>query len=205
MFELSKKDKAHAAPDHLARQDRDHRTGGEKDSAGSHSQAQSGEIAVIGRSIRIDGDVRGEEDLRIEGDIRGTIQLLNHCLTIGPKGRIKADAYAKSVTVDGEVNGDLYASECVNIHSNARVKGNVVASLINLDKGAHFKGSIDMDPEKVEAAFGKELGAKASASDAGRSNGSKQATAAVVNPTRGKPRAVRNIVGDKKSEAKPAH
>ncbi len=96
MFELSKKDKAHAAPDHLARQDRDHRTGGEKDSAGSHSQAQSGEIAVIGRSIRIDGDVRGEEDLRIEGDIRGTIQLLNHCLTIGPKGRIKADAYAKS-------------------------------------------------------------------------------------------------------------
>jgi cytoskeletal protein CcmA (bactofilin family) len=204
MFELRKKDKAHAAPDHLARQDRDDQTDGEKDSASSHSQAQSGEIAVIGRSIRIDGDVRGEEDLRIEGDIRGTIQLLNHCLTIGPKGRLKADAYAKSVTVDGEVNGDLYASECVNIHSSARVKGNVVALLVNLEEGARFKGSIDMDPERVECALGKERGAQASASNAGRSNGSKQATAAVVNPTRGKPRAVPGIVGRKKSKAATA-
>ncbi len=160
---------------------------------------------MIGRSIRIEGDVRGEENLRVEGDISGTIQLPNHSLTIGTEGRIKADAYAKSVTVDGEVNGDLYASECVNIRSNARVKGNIVASLVNLEQGARFKGSIDMDPEKVEAALGKESGAQASASDAGRPNGSKQATAAVVNPTPGKPLAVQRISGDKKSEAKPAH
>ncbi len=197
MFELSKKDKAHAASDRLVQQDRDHRTGGETDSAASHSQAQSGEIAVIGRSIRIEGNVRGEEDLRVEGDISGTIRLPNHSLTIGTEGRIKADAYAKSVTVDGEVNGDLYASECVNIRSNARVKGNIVASLVNLEQGARFKGSIDMDPEKVEAALGKESGAQASASDADRPNGSKQATAAVVNPTPGKPLAVQRISGDK--------
>lgn len=201
MFELSNKNKVHTPPDKLSPQDRDHRTGTALDSAGSH--AQSREVAVIGQSIRIDGDVRGEEDLRIEGDITGTIRLLNHSLTIGTKGRIKANVYAESVTVDGEVNGDLYASGCVNIHSSARVKGNVVAARVNLDEGARFKGSIDMDPETVEATLGKKHRAQASARDAGRPIGPKQATTAVDNPTPEKPRAVQSIVSDKKS--KPAH
>jgi cytoskeletal protein CcmA (bactofilin family) len=48
-------------------------------------------MAVIGRSIQINGDLRGEEDLRIEGDIDGKIHLPNHSLTIGKEGRINAD------------------------------------------------------------------------------------------------------------------
>ncbi len=198
MFDLGKKDKVHAAPDHPSRQDPDHQTG-------SQSQPQPRGIAVIGQSIRIDGDVRGEEDLRIEGDIRGTIRLLNHSLTIGTKGRLKADVYAESITVDGEVNGDMFASGCINIHSSARVNGNVVASRVDLDEGARFKGSIDMDPETVEAALGKKHRAQASASDAGRPIGPKQARTVVGNPTPGKPRAVQGIVNDKKSKTEPAH
>ena len=203
MFELSKKSKVHTGPDKLSPQDRDHQTGSELDSAGSHAQPR--EVAVIGQSIRIDGDVRGEEDLRIEGDIRGTIRLLNHSLTIGTKGRIKADVYAESITVEGEVNGDMFASGCINIHSSARINGNVVASRVNLDEGARFKGSIDMDPETVEAALGKKHRAQASASDAGRPIGPKQARTVVGNPTPGKPRAVQGIVNDKKSKPEPAH
>lgn len=204
MFELGKNNKVPTTPDKLSRQDRDHQAGSVLDSAGSHAQPR--EVAVIGQSIRIDGDVRGEEDLRIEGEITGTIRLLNHSLTIGTKGRIKADVYAESVTVDGEVNGDLYASGCVNIHSSARVKGNVVATRVNLDEGARFKGSIDMDPETVEATLGKKHRAQASARDAGRSIGPKQAaTTAVDNPTPENPRAVQSIVSDKKSKPEPAH
>ncbi|MDH3647737.1 MAG: polymer-forming cytoskeletal protein [Gammaproteobacteria bacterium] len=111
------------------------------------------EAAVIGRSIRIDGDLRGEEDLRIEGDVNGTIQLRNNTLTIGSEGKISANVYAKSVTVDGSMQGDVFGSECVSVRKNAQVNGNITAPRVSLEDGAKFKGSIEMDPAAVEKAL----------------------------------------------------
>ena len=68
---------------------------------------RGGDAAVIGRSIQINGDLRGDEDLRIEGDVSGTVELKNSALTIGKEGKVRADVYAKSVAVDGETKGDL--------------------------------------------------------------------------------------------------
>jgi cytoskeletal protein CcmA (bactofilin family) len=118
-------------------------------------RSPSGETAVIGRSIKINGDLRGEEDLRIEGDVSGTVQLRNSCLTVGHEGKIKADLYAKEVIVDGYVEGDVYASERVSIRSNAHVLGNVTAPRVGIEDGARFKGSIEMDQEAVASALGK--------------------------------------------------
>lgn len=113
------------------------------------------DAAVIGRSIHINGDLRGEEDLRIEGDVNGTIQLKGNSLTIGKEGRIHADIYAKSIIVDGLVEGDLYGAERVGIRKNAQVKGNITAPRVSLEEGARFRGSMEMDPEAVQAALGK--------------------------------------------------
>ena len=120
------------------------------------------DVAVIGRSIRIDGDLRGEEDLRIEGDVNGTIQLRNNTLTIGSEGKIGATVYAKSVTVDGAVKGDVFGSERVSIRQNAQVSGNITAPRVSLEDGAKFKGSIEMDPAAVEKALGAQSGARKS-------------------------------------------
>lgn len=115
-------------------------------------------MAVIGRSIQIVGDLRGDEDLRIEGDIEGNIHLPNHSLTIGAEGRIRADAYAKSVIIEGEIHGDIYGSECVTIRAKARVMGNILAARVSLEEGARFKGSIDMDPQSIKSALDKVQG-----------------------------------------------
>lgn len=117
--------------------------------------ASSRETAVIGRSIHLNGDLRGEEDLRIEGEVAGTIQLKNNSLTIGKDGRVKADVYAKVVTIDGVMEGDLFGSERVSVRKSARVLGNITAPRVSVEDGARFKGSIEMDPEAVEAALGK--------------------------------------------------
>ncbi|MEL7450048.1 MAG: polymer-forming cytoskeletal protein, partial [Pseudomonadota bacterium] len=95
-----------------------------------------------------------EEDLRIEGDVNGTVQLRNNTLTIGQEGKIRANVYAKSVTVDGLMEGDLFGSERVSIRGNAQVRGNITAPRVSLEDGARFKGSIEMDPQAVEAALG---------------------------------------------------
>ena len=121
----------------------------------------NGDAAVIGRSIQINGDLRGDEDLRIEGDVSGTVELKNSALTIGKEGKVKAGVYAKSIAVDGETKGDLYATERVSVHANARVQGNIIAPRVSIVEGAHFKGSIEMDPAAVEKALGKAAGSGA--------------------------------------------
>jgi cytoskeletal protein CcmA (bactofilin family) len=126
-------------------------------SAVSPKTSRSGSTAVIGRSIQINGDLRGGEDLRIEGDVSGTVELRNNALTIGKEGKVKADVYAQSIAVDGETKGDLYATERVSIHVNARVQGNIIAPKVGIEEGAHLKGSIEMDPAEVEQALGKSM------------------------------------------------
>lgn len=137
----------------------------------SSSSRQSGSAAVIGRSIQINGDLRGGEDLRIEGDVTGTVELRDNALTIGKEGKVKADVYAKSIAVDGTMKGDLYATERVSIHVNARVQGNIVAPKVGIEEGAHFKGSIEMDPAAIEKALGKPATGAISKPIADKSNG----------------------------------
>ena len=159
MFERGKKDDDTLESQEAGRTESDKTFGGLR----SKTTARSGEAAVIGRSIRINGDLRGDEDLRIEGDVTGTVELRNSSLTIGKEGKIKADVYAKSIAVDGETKGDLYATERVSVHVNARVQGNIIAPRVSIEEGAHFKGSIEMDPKAVEKALGKLVGDSAPA------------------------------------------
>ena len=98
----------------------------------------------IGKSVVIKGELNGSEDLTIEGHVEGTIQLREHVLTIGPNGRIKAQVFCKSVIVLGEVNGNITASDKVDIRDNGSVEGDLISPRIAIAEGAHFKGSIDM-------------------------------------------------------------
>ena len=151
MFERGKKDDDTIESQDTQRSDADRAFGSIRPKA----PGRSGDAAVIGRSIRINGDLRGDEDLRIEGDVSGTVELKNSALTIGKEGKVQAGVYAKSIAVDGETKGDLYATERVSIHVNARVQGNIIAPRVSIEEGAHFKGSIEMDPAAVEKALGK--------------------------------------------------
>jgi len=155
MFELGKKEGSENNHENSAQNEQQsRRNAARKEGASAASATTSRNVAVIGRSIRIDGDLQGEEDLCIEGDVNGTIRLQNNTLTIGSEGKIQADVYAKSVIVDGMMEGDLYSSERVEIRKNATVHGNITAPRVSLEDGARFKGSMEMDPQAVEAAIG---------------------------------------------------
>ncbi len=150
MFERSKKD-----TDTIESQDANRAESSKAFGSLRSRVTGGGEAAVIGRSIQINGDLRGNEDLRIEGDVSGTVELRNSALTIGKEGKVKADVYAKSIAVDGETTGDLYATDRISVHVNARVRGNIIAPKVSIEEGAQFKGSIEMDPAAVEKVLGK--------------------------------------------------
>src|SRR5437016_7346282 len=102
------------------------------------------DIVNIGKSVVIKGELNGSEDLTIEGHVEGTIQLRDHVLTIGPNGRIKAQVFAKSVIVLGEVHGNVTPSDKADIRDNGSVDGDIVSPRVALAEGAHFRGSVDM-------------------------------------------------------------
>jgi len=102
------------------------------------------DIVNIGKSVVIKGELNGSEDLTIEGHVEGTIQLKDHVLTIGPNGRIKAQVFAKAVIVQGEVTGNVTASDKVDIRDNGSVDGDIVSPRVAIAEGAHFRGSVDM-------------------------------------------------------------
>ncbi len=109
---------------------------------------QKSPTAVIGPKIRFKGELVGEEDLLVQGKVEGTIDLKGHHLTVGQQGVLQANVSAKTVTVEGKVEGDLHGEERVAIRASSHVQGNIKAERVVLEDGAKFRGSIDMDMDE---------------------------------------------------------
>jgi len=116
------------------------------------SRSETAGRAVIGASIRLTGELAGGEDLLVEGRIDGSIELAQHALTVGAKGRIAGSAHARAIHVEGEVEGNLAADELLVLRKSARVQGDLVAPRVVIEDGARFKGSIDMESKRIAAA-----------------------------------------------------
>lgn len=99
---------------------------------------------VLGRSMILRGDLTGKEDLLVEGQIEGTINLPEHCVTVGASGEVKAEIHARHVIILGAVTGNISAGERIEIRKTGRVVGDLVAAGIAIEDGAFFKGSIDI-------------------------------------------------------------
>lgn len=127
---------------------------------------------MIGSTIKIKGDISGDENLVIEGKVEGTVNLNGHDLSVGQSGEVSADISASVVRIDGEVTGDISGVEKVVVSKNGRVKGNIVAPRVTLEDGAKFKGSIDMDPaESTRTSPAPKPAAKSNAPKPATDNG----------------------------------
>jgi len=113
-------------------------------SASDPQRGQEKTAVNIGKSVVIKGELNGSEDLTIEGQVEGKIELRQNVLTIGPNGKIKAQVFAKAVIVLGEVNGNVTATEKVDIRDGGSVDGDIISPRVAIAEGAHFRGSVDM-------------------------------------------------------------
>ncbi len=106
----------------------------------------------IGRSMHIEGELTGNEDLIIDGTVEGKILVTGHQITLGENGHVKADIEdASTVIVQGRLVGNVSADHRIEIGSTGSILGDIRAPRVVLADGARFKGSIDMEPsiEKV--------------------------------------------------------
>ena len=104
---------------------------------------QSG-FAQIGKSVYIKGELSGSEDLYLDGQVEGSIALKGNSLTVGPNGQVKGSVEAKSVVVQGKLEGNIQASERVELRKSAIVTGDITTQRISIEEGAYLKGKVDI-------------------------------------------------------------
>ena len=111
---------------------------------------RSGEVATIGKSVVVKGELSGSEDLVVDGEVEGSIALRGQSLTVGPNGRVHANIEARNVIVHGRVDGDIHATDRVELRKSASLSGDISTARISIEDGAFFKGTIDI--QKPEPA-----------------------------------------------------
>jgi cytoskeletal protein CcmA (bactofilin family) len=111
-----------------------------------------GGSATIGKAVKVVGQIYSKEDLFVDGEVEGTVEALDHKLTIGPNGIIRAGIKAREVAVLGSVQGNVEAMDKIEIRKDAKVIGDIKTARIIIEDGAYFKGAIDIvKPEPAKA------------------------------------------------------
>lgn len=109
---------------------------------------RNGEIsALFGSGSSLEGVLRFEGQARIDGKFTGEIHGNGHLL-VGNAAVVKADVFAESIVICGEVIGDVNATERIEIKSPGKLKGNISAPLVVMDEGVLFEGHCRMAGEE---------------------------------------------------------
>ncbi len=98
---------------------------------------------IVGKSVRITGDVSGSEDFTLDGELLGTISLPAARLTIGPAALLRGQVAAQDVVIHGRLEGDVRAAGRVELRSSAVVLGNIYADRLSIEDGASLRGEVD--------------------------------------------------------------
>jgi len=100
---------------------------------------------IIGEGTVVQGDIIYEGGLHIDGKIEGNISAQAGSvatLTLSKLGSVHGNIDVPTIVIDGEVQGDVIASERVQLIANSRITGNVKYNLIEMEVGAEVNGQL---------------------------------------------------------------
>ena len=102
------------------------------------------QYTMIGKSIRIKGEINASDPIYIYGSVEGTIDASAHRVTVGKEGTVKADINAREVVIMGDVCGKVHSDERVEIRSEGSLLGNLSTKRLCVEEGAVLQGTIDV-------------------------------------------------------------
>lgn len=104
---------------------------------------------LIGRNTEVVGDVAFGGGLHVDGLVRGNVVAMmdpKAVVSISEHGKISGELRVPHIVVDGTVEGDVYASERIELAQHARVSGNVFYNLLEMAAGAEVNGKLVHQP-----------------------------------------------------------
>ena len=106
---------------------------------------------VIGREMKVRGELSGSNDLLVDGEIEGVIRLTAARLTVRADGRVHATIAAQDVVVMGHIEGEIRATGHVELRNGAVVLGDIFAARLSIEEGATMRGGVD--PSRANEPF----------------------------------------------------
>jgi len=100
--------------------------------------------AVIGKGVVVKGQIQSREDLTIQGEVEGSIEISGHRLTIDGQGNVRAGVKARTVEVQGSIEGQVEAMDKVYIRKGAKFVGDIRSGGIIIEDGGYIKGKVDL-------------------------------------------------------------
>lgn len=119
--------------------------------------AHSGKIeTIIGPSVRVEGDFKGEGDLVIEGMLIGNLQTKNN-LKIGQNAIVEAEVKANNAFISGKVKGNISVKGKIEITATAVILGDIKAQIVSIESGALVQGKLIMPTRDIKNDEEKEV------------------------------------------------
>ncbi len=112
--------------------------------APSFGMESSAAKAMLGKSVVVKGHLLSGEDLTIDGEVEGTIDMIEHRLTIAANGSVRANVKARDIEVLGYIEGKLEAVTKVYIRKGGKFVGDIHSAGIVIEEGGYVRGSIDL-------------------------------------------------------------
>jgi len=109
---------------------------------------------LLGRGSEFEGKLSFEGTVRVDGKLSGEI-FTDDVLIIGEGAEVNAEISVGAIIIEGTVHGNIHAKRSVEIHTPARVKGNISTPSLSIDKGVVFDGQCQMEQNGAAAAKGR--------------------------------------------------
>jgi len=108
------------------------------------------------KETEFEGDLRFKGSFRIDGCFKGKIHS-DSILIIGDKGKVEAEIKIGRLIINGEIKGNIQASEKVEISSNGRVIGTIVAPKLVVEEGAYLEANCQTTDKVPQALPEKKI------------------------------------------------
>jgi cytoskeletal protein CcmA (bactofilin family) len=105
--------------------------------------------AFMGAETFFEGKLTYTGAVRLDGRFKGVIRS-DDTLIVGETGRIEGELHVGITIIQGEVVGNVYGKERVELHHPGRMIGNITAPVVIMDEGAIFEGNCKMKEKKKE-------------------------------------------------------
>lgn len=112
---------------------------------GSNKIRSSKIETLIGQSIELDGDLNFSGGLHLDGKINGNVSSekgSNSVLVVSEQGQISGDVSVPYAVINGTINGNVYASEKLELSNKACITGNVHYNVLEMASGASVNGNM---------------------------------------------------------------
>jgi len=124
----------------------------------SSATVSSGEVTtLLGRGSEFEGKLSFEGTVRVDGKLSGEI-FTDDVLIIGEGAEVSAEISVGAIIIEGTVHGNIHAKRSVEIHTPARVRGNISTPSLSIDKGVIFDGQCQMEANGAAAAKARASG-----------------------------------------------